>query len=1010
MVALYESGSAVALVALIHGKNIVFSKLGIEKYKLILEEVLLHHNRDLLSAKADLIEFKKITELIKQNNFESTLEKIIVKRLTQSEQELVSTGLLNSTTEETQKATQPQTLTHATRYELAIKGMNDGIWDWNILTNEVYYSLQWKKMLGFEDHELENTLHTWQRLMHPDDAEKTTETVKKYLAKETNYLYHLTRFLHKNGSYRLIVCRGYMELNKDDTPIRMVGSHTDVTQISSMEDKLQQQKELFELAVKASNEGIWDWNLENNRIYFSPRWKKMLGYDDNELSNTLETWKELIFEDDYNTALKLIEELKSGLRESFETLQKFKHKEGQIIFVKSKTIKVCDKNGSVTRLVGSHSDISDIINSQNQLLVSEEKYRNIIENMDLGMLHVDNDDVIVDVSDKFSELTGYRKCELLGKKASNLLVSHEDVVNTKEIINDRLKKQSSVYERLLRCYDGTQKWVLISGTPEIDKDGKVIGSIGIHLDITERKQTELALVNAKLLAEENSKSREKLLAKVSHEMRTPMQAFMGFINYLDSKDLSADVKVFSSEIKLAIESLNSLVNDLLDMNTIQQGRLKLVPKPLKMHTAFDTLINYYTRLIPKNKSVTLSYTIAPDFPKLIAIDPFRVQQIAGNLLSNAIKYTDHGSINCKVDWQYTSGKSGYIVFKISDTGFGIPKEQHENIFNEFYQLGASGNTASHDGVGLGLSIVKQLVDAFKGEIYLESQVNEGTTFTVVIPTEIMEDNMCGIMLKNNPAANQNIAEIRVLIAEDNTIIRRLIATYLIDKNFYVDAAVNGQEAVEYFSKYDYDFVLLDINMPVMNGYDAAKAIRMAINNGDHLTNTKIVALSASVIPSENEKKRLHNFDDFIQKPVELPWLAQYLVDNVSDKNSNQPDSLPNPKLTDKPEQFLQDPELSEELKMSIAKMLIKELEKEASKISELTLQQQIDKLLYNLHSFKSSAGILRLSYTLNLIELIEHDLKENATITAKTKANVAQLNENILSTRNFLIEKLAYGE
>lgn len=1011
MIAFYEHGPRYCLVAILHKDNLYYQKLGVEKYRFSLEEILKPKECELLLKNTSEMEYKKITDLIEETNSNTIFENLLVKKLTAAEAELVSTGMLYSNAIEQQNnIDHKKAQKHATRYELAIKGMNDGIWDWNILTNEVYYSLQWKKMLGFDDHELENILHTWQRLMHPDDAEKTTEAVQEYLAKKTPNLYHVTRFLHKNGSYRTIVCRGYMELDKYGTPIRMVGSHTDVTLILSMEQKLQQKKDFLELAVTASNEGIWDWNLGNDKIYFSPRWKSMFGYDDHELSNTHETWEALIFQEDYNFAMKLVGELRSGKRNSFETIQKFKHKEGHVVVVKSKAIKVCDKNGTAIRIVGSHSDITDFINSQNQLLVSEEKYRSIIENMDLGMVHVDNEDVIMDVSNKFSELTGYRKCELLGKKASNLLVSHEDKLSTHKLINDRLKKQSSVYERLLRCKDGTQKWVLISGTPEIDKDGNVIGSIGIHLDITERKQTELALVNAKLLAEENSKSREKLLAKVSHEMRTPMQAFMGFINYLDSKDLPTEVKVFSTEIKLAMGSLNSLVNDLLDMNTLQQGRLKLVNKPIKMHSAFDNLINYYKRLIPKNKSVTLSYTIAPDFPKLISIDPFRIQQIAGNLLSNAIKYTDHGSIDCNVSWKQNTGKSGYIFFKIKDTGIGIPREQHKNIFNEFYQLGATGNTASHDGVGLGLSIVKQLVDAFKGKIYLESQVNEGTTFTVVLPTEIIENNVGAIVEENNTANNQNSAQIRVLIAEDNTIIRRLIATYLIDKNFYVDTAMNGKEAVEFFSKYDYDFVLLDINMPVMNGYEAANAIRMAIDNGDHLTNTKIVALSASVIPSENEKKRLHNFDDFIQKPVELPWLVRYLVDNVSKNSFNQLDNLPKQKVNDQPEKFLQDPELSEELKLNIAKMLVKELEKEVSKISELTLQQEIDKLLYTLHSFKSSAGILRLSYTLNLIELIEHDLEENATITAKTKANIAQLNENILSTRNFLIEKLAYAE
>jgi CheY-like chemotaxis protein/anti-sigma regulatory factor (Ser/Thr protein kinase) len=404
----------------------------------------------------------------------------------------------------------------------------------------------------------------------------------------------------------------------------------------------------------------------------------------------------------------------------------------------------------------------------------------------------------------------------------------------------------------------------------------------------------------------------------------------------------------------------------------------------------------------------ITYNISPDFPPVISIDPFRLQQIAGNLLNNAIKYTERGSINCKVEWKTTNKNDGYIIFKIQDTGIGIPKEQHDNIFNEFYQLGAKGNTASHDGVGLGLSIVKQLVDAFNGKIHLESQVGQGTTFTVIIPAMILEDKVGNLFHEDPTITNQNISEIRVLIAEDNTIIRRLIATYLINKKFHIDTAVNGKEAVEYFTKYNYDFVLLDINMPVMNGYDAAKAIRTAIEKTDHLTNTKIIALSASVVVSEEEKKRLQNFDDFILKPVELPWLVKYLQDdffkNLKKQNNNSQNAL----LEDKPREFLDDPELSNDLKMKIVIMLVKELEKETLKISEFTQKSDITNIMYQLHHLKSSAGILRLNKTLNTIELIESDLKADATITAQTLVNINKLNERILSTRNFLIQNTHY--
>lgn len=1011
MLALLENNTPEIVIAIFSEESMYYSKLGIEKYRLELQAVENIKRQIVTRLPKDDYQPHKLLELLETASVEHQFQDWIVKRLSAFETQLISTCQSSKVKENKSLLNEFEDNNKlASRYDLALKGMNDGIWDWDIPTDEVYYSPQWKKMLGYEDHELENKLQTWHSLMHPEDAVHTVEIVKNYLNKKTPSLYHLTRFLHKDGTYRNIVCRGYMQLDENGTPIRMVGSHTDISEVTRMGLKLKQQKELFELAIKASNEGIWDWNLENNDIYFSPRWKSMFGYTDEELPNSLDTWRKLILKEDQVAALKQVDEIINTDRTFFEIIQRFIHKDGHIVFVKSRAIKVKNNEDKVYRLVGSHADISDYMNAQTLLLRSEEKYRGIIENMNLGLLHVDNDDVIIDVFDKFCSLTGYSKHELLGKKASQLLAGEEDGININDLLKARKRKESSTYERLIRCKDGSKKWLLISGTPEIDKNGKVVGSIGIHLDITERKQMELALLGAKQLAENYSKSREKLLARVSHEMRTPMQAFFAFVNYLETQQLSQELSEYIHEVKIAMQSLNSLVNDLLDMNSIQMGKLTLIPKTVGVRKAMENLINYYRRLVPTNKNIKIEYSVSDNLPDSLIVDPFRVQQILGNLISNAIKYTDHGSITCKVNWKKNSNNGGIVIVKISDTGIGIPKEQLDWIFQEFFQVRKESNMSRPDGVGLGLAIVKQLIDLMRGEINVESQLNFGTTFTVFIPTKIAchKSN-----LENKPSDyldQKSPQHIRVLIAEDNIIIRRLISMYLIDNNFYVDAVVNGFEAVKLFSNQDYDFVLMDINMPITNGYEAAREMREIIKISKPFSNTRIVALSASVVYNEEENKRLIDFDDFLQKPLDLQALIKYLQRNYKEKemlhiNSGISVALPE-KLVDTPEDFFSDLELDSEFKENMIPMLVKELEKDAKAIRKHIAEENIEQLKYTLHLFKSTAGILRLKETIHLINLAEERLKTNLHIDDDCLLWLNTITYNIITAKNRLLNRL----
>ena len=524
------------------------------------------------------------------------------------------------------------------------------------------------------------------------------------------------------------------------------------------------------------------------------------------------------------------------------------------------------------RIAGFHAvarDVSDRVNAQIELKKNEEKYRGIIENLDLGILEVNNDGIIVKAYQKYCQLTGYSEEELIGKSSIDILIDAEQ----KRIMQHEVEKReigaSSVYELKINCKNNIKKWVLISGSPIYDQDNNVIGSIGIHLDITERKEFEQKLVFAKQAAEHSQKIKEEFLANMSHEIRTPMNGILGMSKLLSAAELSSKNREYLNSIQTSAKNLLVIINDILDLSKIEAGKLTLEKIAFKishvLKNAVET-VNYLA--VEKDLFITLD--LEEKLIDLIVLgDPTRLNQILINLINNAIKFTTKGEIKIVCSGKIINQKNIQIQFQIIDQGIGIPSNKLNSIFESFSQADTS-TTRKYGGTGLGLSICKTLVELQNGTITVESTVNIGTTFLFSIPYEI--GDVVDLPSKKDEEIFYAFNNLNLLLVEDHKINQVYAVSILENHKINVDIAENGAEAIEKLKLKKYDIILMDMQMPIMGGLEATKIIRNQLK-----LFTPIIALTANAIQGESDKCIEAGMNEFVSKPFEEKQLINKIA-------------------------------------------------------------------------------------------------------------------------------------
>ena len=508
---------------------------------------------------------------------------------------------------------------------------------------------------------------------------------------------------------------------------------------------------------------------------------------------------------------------------------------------------------------------------------SEKKYRTLFEQAADGIILVDvKTGNLVDFNDKAHESLGYTREEF-----KNLRVSDFRVIESPQEIQNNLKKiikdEPDIFEVKHKTKDGKIRNILVSS--RIISINEKNYTQAIHRDITRRKQDEIKLEKAKNAAEAANRAKSEFLANMSHEIRTPMNAILGFTELLESQIRDKKQKQYLSSIAASGQMLLSLINDILDLSKIEAGKLKLQYNAVNLCIMFNEIKQIFSQKV-KEKRLNFKIDIDPSLPDRLLLDGIRLRQILFNLVGNAVKFTEKGYIKLlagRLAGKLSEKKyrnSIAFSFSVKDSGIGIPENQKNLIFQTFTQLD-NQDAAKYGGAGLGLAITKRLVKMMGGKITVESELNKGSTFKVILNNVKLAPSSTKLP-KKQEKINIDLIKFKkaqILIADDIYYNRVLIKEFLKSTDLNFIDAENGEQAINLSKHHKPDLILMDIKMPVMDGNEATQILKKDKN----LKTIPVIAITASVMKGSENKILRTGYDAFVSKPVNKDNLIRTLM-------------------------------------------------------------------------------------------------------------------------------------
>ena len=843
-----------------------------------------------------------------------------------------------------------------TRFALAVEGTEEGIWDWQFATGEVYFSVRWKAMLGYEDDELPNSLETWKQGIHPEDYHRVIQTLNEYLEGKTTSYQVEFRARHRDGSYRWISSRGAAKRDQFGVPYRLSGSHRDITERKQLEQELTQSRQFLNTIIEHIPLALYVkqvthdfqfvlWNRGAEEVFGVKR-QESLGkniYDilppaqsDLFRSHILEilkqhkpievpevriqsqskgeiylrTLKVPIFQEGKITHILCISEdittrkqTELALQHSFQrekaiatAIQRIR----QTLDMKSifnattselRLVMQCDRVGvyrfnpdwSGEFVAESVADgwipVLETQQENSQLKASAAHDQHCtVKDFDAVLEPADSPLTIQDTylqrnqGGLYQKKTAYRVVEDIYK--ANFSPCYLQLLEQFQarayiivpiFFNNQLWGLLAVYQN-----SDSRQWQ----PAEVNIVMQISNQLGIAIqqaNLLEQTQKQaVALQQAVLAADTANHAKSEFLANMSHELRTPLNAILGFTQVMGrDRSLSSDHQEHLSIINRAGEHLLTLINDILEMSKIESGRSSLNEQSFDVWELLDNL-HKMLKLRTESKGLKLVFHTDPHVPRQICTDEGKLRQVLLNLLGNAIKFTPQGSITLSVKAHSDGERSSHdcasqiqLDFAVEDTGLGIDPSEINLLFEPFRQT--ESGRKSQQGTGLGLAISRKYIQLMGGDIQVSSQLGVGSCFSFHIKASIAEpsnltESLSGQILS---IAFQE-PEYRILIVDDVEDSRSLLVQLLSSVGFTVQEAGNGKEAIDRWQSWQPHLILMDMRMPVMDGFTATQIIRSTPQG----RNTKIIALTASAFQEERQEILQIGCDDFISKPFQ----------------------------------------------------------------------------------------------------------------------------------------------
>jgi PAS domain S-box-containing protein len=544
-----------------------------------------------------------------------------------------------------------------------------------------------------------------------------------------------------------------------------------------------------------------------------------------------------------------------------------------------------DHNENPKKIIGTIRNITERKQAEEVIRHSEERYRILAENSSDMISKHNWDRTYLYVSPACTKLLGYQPEELTGRSAYQL-IHPDDVENIRKnhilLLENRVSSFIESYR--IRNKGGSYIWFETNNQVIYNQNTQLVQEIVcVSRDITERKDKE-ELMKAKEVAERANKAKSEFLANMSHEIRNPLNAIIGMTNTLSKTPLNQDQKQYTKSISVSSSNLLNILNDILDFSKIEANKVDLVFASFKLQDLMTQILEAY-KPQAEAKNLALHLQIEKGTPDNLYGDEKKIIQILNNLISNAIKFTTEGFVKVWVGCTKLQTDTATIHFSVSDTGIGVRKEDIPQMFESFRQLDISAKK-EYQGTGLGLAIVKSLVEMMNGKVTFESELHQGSTVSFEVPLIISRGRVSTGEVEfdtlDMPKETPREKTLRILIAEDDAINQLYLAGFLKSQGWMVETASNGLIALEKFQKASFDIILMDGQMPKMDGFETTRKIReIETEKGSHIP---IIAITGYAIPGDRERFLSAGMDDYVSKPINENKLLEIIHNLVDQQN------------------------------------------------------------------------------------------------------------------------------
>ena len=656
-----------------------------------------------------------------------------------------------------------------------------------------------------------------------------------------------------------------------------VATFNDVAEQKNAALQLEQQREFYETILNQIPSGLAVFDPDHRYLFVNPESVKdpatrlwLLGRDD--FDSCRELGKDLALAEERRAVFQRVLAQKSGV----EWEEQFPNASGKVIYQLRRLSPVLDQEGELKFVIGYSIDITERKEAEHKLTASQHLLAESQRMARLGSWELDLATRQVTWSEETFRLFNLAPAEQVPAFRSYLrqiLPADAPVIlaNLKRIKRDFLPFETEF--RMMRADGQIHYFVVKAQAERVDAQPRKL--VGTVLDITERKRVEIELLRAKEEAEQSMKAKEMFLSTMSHEIRTPMNAVIG-MTYLLQENAKPEQVENLETLQFSAQNLLVLINDILDFSKIESGKVVFEKTDFSLSELIGGVKNSL-KFRAEEKGIRLTTYLDSELPNLVAGDPVRLSQILTNLISNAIKFTEQGSVTVEVAVDRIEPATVSVDFSVTDTGIGIPADMLNQIFESFTQA-SSDTTRKFGGTGLGLTITKRLLELQNSEIQVESTVDAGSRFYFRLCFGRSENQATTARLVNL-VEPESLRGIRVLLVEDNAA-NQLIATKFLNKwGISPDYATNGQIAVEKVQSTVYDLVLMDLQMPEMDGYQATVAIRTLA--GSNYQQLPIIALTASAMAEVRDKVEAVGMNGYLTKPFNPQDLYAKIVKYAS---------------------------------------------------------------------------------------------------------------------------------